>query len=163
MQPKLAAGGFKNSNSLKSRPAPCQGRILIGNGTLAQAQLPSHLPRRSSQVLLGRLPGHPAQWIFGCAHLGRAAPLRIPWLTVYRANGTICALCRVSALLVPLVGAPWCASAPTNEALAAESLKPVGRSLYYMRALFSAVFEPAAQKQPNTAPAYNRKGAPLAL
>ena len=146
MRPKLAAGGFKKSNSLKSRPAPCQGRILIGNGTLVQAQLPSHLPRRSLQVLLGRLPGHPAQWILGCAHLGRTAPLGIPWLAVYRANGTICALCRVSALLVPLVGAPWCASAPTNEALVAGSLKTEGRSLYNMRARFSAVFAPDGAK-----------------
>ena len=102
--PNLAAGGFKKSNSLKSRPAPCQGRILIGNGTLAQAQRPSHLRRSSTQVLLGRLPGHPAQWIFGCAHLGPTAPLGIPWLTVYRANGTICALCRLSASPRFLVG-----------------------------------------------------------
>ena len=72
--------------------------------------------------MLPGLPGHPVQWIFGCAHLGPTALLVIPWLTVYRANGTICALCQVSALLVPLVGAPWCASAPTNEALAAGSL-----------------------------------------
>ena len=98
--PNLAAGGFKKINSLKSRPAPCQCRILIGTDTLAQAQLPSHLRRRTLQVLLGRLPGHPAQWIFGCAHLGPTAPLRIPWLTVCRANGTICALCRLSALLL---------------------------------------------------------------
>ena len=82
--PNLAAGGFKKSNSLKSRPAPCQGRILIGNGTLAQVQLASHLRRSSLQVLRGRLPGHPAQWIFGCAYLGPTAPLRIPWLTVCR-------------------------------------------------------------------------------
>ena len=51
-------------------------------------------------MLLGRLPGHPVQLIFGCAHLGPTAPLRIPWLTVYRAHGTICALCRLSAFLL---------------------------------------------------------------
>ena len=151
MRPKLAAGGFKNSNSLKSRPAPCQGRILIGNGTLAQAQLPSHLRGRSPQVLLWRLPGYPAQWILGCAHLGRTAPLGIPWLAVYRANGTICALCRVSALLVPLVGAPWCGIAQIYEALAAGSLNPGGRSLYYMRARFSAVFALRAKTAENRA------------
>ena len=102
-------------------------------------------------MLLGRLPGHPAQWILGCAYLGPTALLGIPWLTVYRANGTICALCRVSALLVPLVGAPWCDSAPTNEALAAGSLKPGGRSLYYMRARFSAVFALRAKTAENRA------------
>ena len=102
--PNLAAGGFKKMNSLKSRPAPCQGSILIGNGTLAQAQLPSHLRMRSPQVLVWRLPGRPAQWIFGCTHLGRTAPLEIPWLAVYRANGTICGLCRVSASPRFLVG-----------------------------------------------------------
>ena len=165
MRPKLAAGCFKKSNSLESRPAPCQGGILIANGTLAQAQIHSHMRRRAPQVFLWRLPGHLVQWIFGCAHLGRAPPLVIPWLTVYSANGTICALCLVSAFLVPLVGAPWCASAPTYEALAAESLKQWGRSLYYLRARFSEVFcaAGAKQKQQKTAPAYNRGSAPLAL
>ena len=109
--PNLAAGGLTKMNSLKSRPAPCQGSILIGNGTLAQAQLASHLRGRSLQVLLGRLPGHPAQWIFGCAHLGPTAPLGIPWLTVYRANGTICALCRLFCVssLSGWLGCGWVA------------------------------------------------------
>ena len=101
--PNLAAGGFKKSNSLKSRPAPCQGSIPIGNGTLAQAQLPSHLRRRTPQVLLGRLPGHPVQWILGCAHLDPTAPLKIPWLTVYRAPYAPCVgflrFCSLSAWL----------------------------------------------------------------
>ena len=147
MLPKLAAGGFNKSNSLKSRPAPCQGGILIANGTLAQAQIPSHMRRRGPQVILWRLLGHPAHLVFGCAHLGRTAPLGIPWLAVYRANGTICALCLVSALLVPLVGAPWCASAPANEALAAESVKPGGAlPLLYAGAFFCCFFAHAAQQ-----------------
>ena len=41
--------------------------------------------------------------------------------------------------------------------------QPRGRSLYYMRARFVALFAQQAQEQPKTAPAYNRWGAPLAL
>ena len=99
-------------------------------------------PRCSSGGCLGGLLTE----ILEGACLVRAAPQGITRLTVYRAHGTICALCRVSALLVPFVGAPWCASAPTNGALVAGSLKTGGRSLYYMPAMFSAVFAPPAQK-----------------
>ena len=99
-------------------------------------------PRCSSGGCLGGLLTE----ILEGACLARAAPQGITRLTVYRAHGTICALCRVSALLVPFVGAPWCASAPTNEALAAGSLNTGGRSLYYMPAMFSAFFAPPAQK-----------------
>ena len=68
MRPKLAAGGFKKSNSLKSRPAHCQGSIPIANGTLVQAQLPSQLRRRAPQVLPWRLLGHLLSWFLGvCA------------------------------------------------------------------------------------------------
>ena len=80
-------------------------------------------PRCSSGGCLGGLLTE----ILEGACLVRAAPQGITRLTVYRAHGTICALCRVSALLVPFVGAPWCAIAPTNEALAAGSLKTGGR------------------------------------
>ena len=85
-------------------------------------------PRCSSGGCLGGLLTE----ILEGACLVRAAPQGITRLTVYRAHGTICALCRVSALLVPFVGAPWCASAPTNEALAAGSLNTGGAlSLLY--------------------------------
>ena len=55
--------------------------------------------------------------------LGGTALLRIPWLAVYRAQGVICALCRLSAVLVLLVGAPWWVGAPTTEGLAAGYLR----------------------------------------